>query len=144
MLVFSCGSSVNASVTVNSYCASETVGDVAYVINGNHSLDSNLNGCDINDAFIPQLKYTVSNGIDSAIVITDSEGNFSFPVHQDGIHTVTPIMPDQNNPDYYIATPANQSINFPADSSPTDIDFCLTTNQNAIIYIPNSNFKNKN
>ena len=131
-----------SNAIVNSYCASDIVGDVAYIINGKHNLDSDLNGCDANDSYIPHLKYTISNGIDNAIVVTDSYGNFSFPIHQDGMHTITPIMPEPNNPDYYIASPANTTFNFPTDSSPTDIEFCFAINQNATIYIPDSGFKN--
>jgi len=108
---------------VNTYCTF-TPGGEFYTIQGQQKFDNENDGCDITDGFIPNLKYSITDGTISASIISDNSGNYSIPV-QAGLHTITPIL---ENPNYFTATPLNAVIDFPTQTSPFFQDFCITPN----------------
>ncbi|RKR05248.1 putative repeat protein (TIGR01451 family)/predicted secreted protein (Por secretion system target) [Flavobacterium sp. 90] len=108
---------------ISSYC-SFTPGGTHYVIQGNHRLDSNMNGCDNKDIVVPNLKFKITDGVKTGNVISNSSGGYSIPV-KEGTHKITPVF---ENPDYFIAFPENIEITFPTQASPFIQDFCVTAN----------------
>lgn len=107
---------------VNSYC-SFTPGGNFYVIQGNSKFDSNNNGCDVLDTFYPNLRYSITNGINSGIYIANT-GAYSIPTLV-GTHTITPIL---ENPTYYNVSPSSFQVNFPVQTSPFTQNICITPN----------------
>ncbi len=112
-----------ATCTVNSYC-SFTPGGIFYTIQGNNKYDGNSNGCDASDAFYPNLKFSITDGIVTGNLISNSSGNYSIPVFA-GTHTLTPEL---ENPTYFTIDPANTTISFPTSTNPYVQDFCITPN----------------
>jgi hypothetical protein len=108
---------------VSSYC-SFVPGGAFYTIKGNQKLDSNNNGCDVNDFSIPNLKYTITNGSITGSIISDASGNYSMPV-QAGTNTITPKL---ENPTYFTVSPSTVNITFPTQTSPFTQNFCITPN----------------
>ncbi|MCD0465493.1 T9SS type A sorting domain-containing protein [Flavobacterium sp. ENC] len=111
------------NLAISSYC-SFTPGGTYYVIQGNHKLDSNMNGCDDQDIVVPNLKFTINDGVKAGNIISNFSGSYSIPV-KEGTHTITPVF---ENPDYYIVSPTNLAVSFPAQASPFVQNFCITAN----------------
>ncbi|MEZ7504996.1 T9SS type A sorting domain-containing protein [Flavobacterium sp. Arc2] len=109
--------------TVNSYC-SFTPGGVSYTIKGKSKVDTDNNGCTINDAVYKNLKFKITDGTNTGNFISDSSGNYSIPI-QAGSHTVTPIIENSN---YFNISPNAVNVTFPAETSPYSQDFCVTPN----------------
>jgi uncharacterized repeat protein (TIGR01451 family) len=112
-----------ATCTVNSYC-SFTPGGVYYIVEGNNTIDENANGCDASDAFYPNLKFSITDGIVTGNLISNTSGNYSIPV-LDGTHSLAPQL---ENPTYFTVSPASTTVSFPASTSPFVQDFCITPN----------------
>ena len=108
---------------VNSYC-SFTPGGNFYTIEGNTKLDSNSNGCDVNDINFSNLKFSITDGTTLGSIISNTLGNYSIPV-QAGSHTITPVL---ENPTYFNISPSSFVANFPTQTSPLVQDFCVTAN----------------
>ena len=108
---------------VGTYC-SFTPGGTFYTVQGNHKLDIDNNGCDSTDINIPNQRFLITNGITSAIIISNSSGNYSLPVSA-GTHTITPVF---ENPTYFMVSPTSTVVTFPTQSSPYTQDFCITAN----------------
>ncbi len=108
---------------VNSYC-SFVPGGTFYTIQGNQKIDSNKNGCDVNDIILPNLKYTIASGTTVGSIISDTSGNYSIPV-QAGTHTITPKL---ENPSYFTVSPTTVNVTFPTQTSPFTQNFCITPN----------------
>ncbi|MRX41198.1 T9SS type A sorting domain-containing protein [Flavobacterium sp. LC2016-23] len=111
------------NLAISSYC-SFTPGGTYYVIQGNHKLDSNMNGCDDQDIVVPNLKFTINDGVKTGTIISNFSGSYSIPV-KEGTHTITPVF---ENPDYYTVSPTNLAVSFPAQASPFVQNFCVTAN----------------
>jgi hypothetical protein len=109
--------------SVNTYCTF-TPGGNFYTIEGNTKLDSNVNGCDVNDFNYPNLKFSITDGTTSGSLISNTSGNYSIPV-QAGSYTITPII---ENPTYFNISPTSFVANFPTQTSPLMQDFCITAN----------------
>jgi Leucine-rich repeat (LRR) protein len=107
----------------NSYC-SFTPGGPFYTIQGINKLDSNNNGCDINDLNIPNLKLNFSNSQNATVLIPDATGNYQYDV-QEGTYTFIPIL---DNPAYFNVSPSTATASFPATANPFIQNFCLTPN----------------
>jgi len=107
----------------NSYC-SFVPGGTFYSINGQAKIDTNNNGCDVNDLEYKNLKYTITDGSISGSLITNADGGYSIPV-QAGTHTITPVL---ENPTYFNVLPSSLVVNFPTETSPYNQDFCITPN----------------
>lgn len=108
---------------VNSYC-SFTPGGQFYMIEGMARYDANANGCTPSDMAFPEMKYTITNGSQSAQFADDGTGNYAFPVTP-GTHTITPNI---ENPAYFSVNPASATVTFPGQSSPHTANFCLSAN----------------
>ncbi|WP_329804340.1 DUF7619 domain-containing protein [Flavobacterium facile] len=108
---------------VNTYC-SFTPGGTFYTIQGNNKFDSNNNGCDSNDPFLPNLKYDITNGTVNGIFISNTSENYTIPVGS-GSHTINPVL---ENPTYFNVSPSNVQVSFPATVSPFNQNFCITPN----------------
>lgn len=112
-----------SNCVVNSYC-SFVPGGRFYTIQGNSKFDDNNNGCDVLDSTFQNLKFSISEGINSGTFISDTSGNYSIAV-QAGTHTITPVL---ENPSYFSVSPANVVVDFPTQPSPFTQNFCLTAN----------------
>jgi Leucine-rich repeat (LRR) protein len=108
---------------VNSYC-SFTPGGAFYTIQGSNRFDSNANGCDASDSYIPNLKFAISDGTTSGTFISNTSGSYTIPV-QAGTHTVTPIL---ENPSYFTVSPTTATVSFPTVASPFIQNFCIAPN----------------
>ena len=109
----------------NSYC-SFVPGGLYYTIQGQQKFDNETDGCDIADGFIPNLKFSITNGTTTGTLISNNSGSYSIPV-QAGSYTVTPIL---DNPSYFSVSPTNIVVDFPAQASPFTQDFCVVANGN--------------
>ncbi|MBK8627741.1 MAG: hypothetical protein IPN86_19915 [Saprospiraceae bacterium] len=90
---------------VNSYC-SFTPGGKFYTIKGNNGFDVNNSGCDDQDLKASHIKYNITNGTASGTFLSNSTGNYSFPV-QAGTHT---IIPQLEYPDHFEVTPSSITV----------------------------------
>ncbi|NHN24471.1 T9SS type A sorting domain-containing protein [Flavobacterium jejuense] len=108
---------------VNSYC-SFIPGGVFYNVEGNVKYDFNDDDCDSNDINYSNLNFSITDGINSGSLISNSSGNYSIPV-QAGSHTITPNL---ENPTYFTISPTSLTVDFPTQASPFTQDFCVTAN----------------
>lgn len=111
-----------ASTIFTSYCSFDPAGTF-YTVQGNTTLDADLNGCDVNDVKMPNMKFSLTSGLISNTFISDETGLYSIPL-QEGVHTLQPVF---ENPSYFTASPAT-SVNFPETTSPFTQNFCITPN----------------
>ncbi|WP_033959911.1 DUF7619 domain-containing protein [Psychroserpens jangbogonensis] len=109
--------------TLNSYC-SFVPGNDYFIIEGNTRIDSDVNGCDINDAVFTNLNFAITNGTETRNFVSNTTGDYSIPVEAD-TYTITPIL---ENPEYFMVMPLNIAVSFPSDASPHQQDFCITPN----------------
>ncbi len=107
----------------NTYC-SFVPGGLFYTIQGDTKYDSNNNGCDDSDINYSNLNFTISNGIESGTLITNTSGNYLVPI-QEGSYSITPVL---ESPSYYTITPTSVSTDFPSETSPFIQNFCITPN----------------
>ncbi|MFK7750720.1 MAG: T9SS type A sorting domain-containing protein [Kordia sp.] len=108
---------------VNSYC-SFSPGGTLYTVSGEAKLDTNANGCDMNDQAFPNISFSITNGSDTGIFTADTSGNYEIPLSE-GTHTITPQL---ENSTYFTVSPTSVSVDFPTDASPNIQDFCITPN----------------
>ena len=73
------------SVVVNSYCSFNPGGDFNEV-QGTVSIDSDNNGCDLNDPIFPQFTLGVSDGTESGSITADASGNYYIPCSRRATH----------------------------------------------------------
>ena len=110
--------------TLNSYC-SFVPGGAFYSIQGNNKYDSNLNGCDDTDnLFYPNLRFSITSGINNGTIISDNVGSYQIPV-QAGNYTFSPIL---ENPAFFTIVPEQVNISFPIQASPFTQNFCISPN----------------
>ncbi|PXY47225.1 DUF7619 domain-containing protein [Flavobacterium hydrophilum] len=108
---------------VSSYC-SFTPGGIFYAVNGNTKFDTNSDGCDFSDKTFPNLKFSITNGVISSNLISNTSGAYSIYV-QTGTHTLTPVI---ENPDYFSVFPSAVAVSFPSVGTPFVQNFCVTPN----------------
>ena len=113
----------NSSCHINSYC-SFTPGGAFYEISGTKKMDSNANGCDVNDINYPNLIFNITDGINLGTFIASAAGDYYIPVSA-GDHTITPNL---ENPSYFNISPTSFTVDFPTQTSPFTQDFCVTAN----------------
>ena len=112
-----------STCNLNSYC-SFTPGGTFYTINGTNKIDENNNGCDATDLSYPNLKFTITDGINTGSLIANASDFYSIPV-QAGMYTITPQL---ENPSYFDISPASATIDFPVQASPFEQNFCILPN----------------
>ncbi len=117
------------NVTFETNCPPTPTGTLYYTIQGKNNLDSNLNGCDAGDNFLPEVEYTISNGSDDLTIYTDKFGNYEF-IGKAGTYTITPSVP---NTSYYTFSASSITVNLPADGTTVVHDFCITPNGPPIV-----------
>ena len=105
---------------LNSYCSFVPGGD-SYNIYGNSKLDSNNNGYDISDINFPNLKFAITDGVNSSNFISNQSGNYSLPINA-GTYTLTPIL---ENPNYFAVSPESIKVDFPTQISPFIQNFSI-------------------
>lgn len=114
---------LNPSLNVNSYC-SFTPGGQFYTIQGQQKFDNENDNCDLTDDFIPNFRYSITDGTNSGFVISNYTGNYSIPV-QTGSYAITPVL---ENPSYFTVSPQNVVVDFPTQTSPVTQNFCIAPN----------------
>lgn len=97
------------------------LGGDAFLVSGQNKLDTNNNGCDVNDIIYPNLKFDIVSNSTSSVLISDNTGNFAVPLPS-GKHTITPKL---ENPDYFNIQPKSVTIDFPTQISPLISNFCI-------------------
>src|SRR5690606_3331849 len=107
----------------NSYCSFVLGGDY-FEVTGSVKFDFDANGCDPLDTPSPFFQLNSTDGTNSGVFLSDSQGEYLIPV-QEGTHTITPVL---ENTDYFTISPAELTVNFPADPTPFLQDFCLAPN----------------
>ena len=108
---------------INSYCSFVPGGEY-YTVSGTTILDESGDGCDENDTLFPNLLFSISNGIESGTLISNTSGDYFIPLEA-GNHTLTPTI---ENPSYFTISPPNLTVDFPTQISPTLQNFCITPN----------------
>ncbi|WP_104734460.1 T9SS type A sorting domain-containing protein [Hanstruepera ponticola] len=113
----------NTDCVVNTYCSFVPGGSYS-IIEGSVTFDLDNNGCDLGDPFIPNIKFNITDGTVNGTIIPDTSGNYSISV-QEGIHEIYPVL---ENSEYFTIIPESISIDFPSETSPYNLDFCVTQN----------------
>ncbi|WP_055442466.1 DUF7619 domain-containing protein [Lacinutrix himadriensis] len=109
--------------SLSSYCTFSPGGETFSVV-GQCVLDINLNGCDGDDLYYPNLKFNISNGAENTSFVSNLNGFYDFEVVA-GMHTITPQF---ENPNYFSISPTSYTVAFPETASPFVQDFCITPN----------------
>ncbi|MES2813103.1 MAG: T9SS type A sorting domain-containing protein [Bacteroidota bacterium] len=100
------------------------LGENYYIVKGENRLDSNLNGCDVDDLRYNNLKFNISSGAINFNYVTNTSGSFNIGL-KSGNYTLTPSF---ENPTYFNVTPTSINVSFPAQASPFMQNFCITPN----------------
>lgn len=108
---------------VNSYC-SFTPGGEFYTIEGQNTIDEDMNGCDVSNPAYPYLYYGISDSTTTGAHLANGNGEFNIPLQQ-GTYAITPQL---ENPTYFSVSPSSLSVSLPDDGSPYLQDFCITPN----------------
>jgi hypothetical protein len=108
---------------LNTYCSFAPGGNF-FTIQGNAKYDIDANGCDATDINTAYKSFSISDGTNTTIVISDNLGNYTLPVIE-GTYTITPLM---ENSSYFNTTPTSSSVTFPDVASPFVQDFCVAPN----------------
>ncbi|WP_420572644.1 DUF7619 domain-containing protein [Kordia sp.] len=109
---------------VSTYCPF-TPGEAYHNVSGNTALDTNLDGCDVNDGGYPNLTYNINDGTTNGVTIANTSGDYIINFSSPGIHTITPEI---ENPDYFLIAPTILTVDTATDPNPTIQDFCVTPN----------------
>ncbi|MEC4004101.1 T9SS type A sorting domain-containing protein [Flavobacterium sp. SUN052] len=107
---------------------------------GKIKFDANSNGCDVNDAYLNNIRVKNVNGTATYSNYTNYNGNSQYYLIGDvGTNTVTVT----NLPSYFTVSPANQVFNFTTPGTTTASDFCVSINANVddleVVAIPRFN-----
>ena len=113
-----------ANVILNNYC-SFTPGGLYNTITGTTKLDQSLNGCDLSDPIISNLKIRITDGTNSGITFSNIAGDFKFYT-QAGSFDITPEV---ENPSFFNFTPTTATIPFANNNNNIATqDFCISAN----------------
>lgn len=109
---------------LNTYC-SFTPGGIYNTISGTATVDYDNNGCTTADLPFSSMKYSITDGTNSGIILGNANGEYANYLNA-GSYTLTPTF---ENPDYFIASPSNRIFVFADSNNNTQIqDFCITSN----------------
>ncbi|MFD2891313.1 T9SS type A sorting domain-containing protein [Flavobacterium chuncheonense] len=112
--------SYNATNFFSTYC-NFTPGGFYNTISGKISLDSDSNGCDINDITVNNIKVVIDDTTESGYTFTNSNGEYEFYTQSNTV-TITPYP----NINYYIQSPQFSSVTFLNQEQQQD--FCVVSN----------------
>jgi uncharacterized delta-60 repeat protein len=130
LLAYNFAETINNVIVPNIYRGVSTrslirlIGQDFNFINGQNKFDNENDGCDANDFSFSNLKFNITNGLNSYDFISNISGSYTI-ANGDGNYSVTPII---ENPNYFNVSPASISVNFPAQTSPVIQNFCITPN----------------
>lgn len=96
-----------------------------YTIQGNIRYDSNSNGCDPSDSYLPNQKLIYTNGSNSGNLIANETGFYSFYDVQVGNNSFSPVIENQS---YFTITPPSASVTISAANNLFVQDFCISPN----------------
>jgi hypothetical protein len=108
---------------LNSYCSFSPGGNF-FSIQGNSKYDADANGCGTNDLNSAFKSFSITDGTNTSIVISNNLGDYSLPVIE-GTYTITPLV---ENSSYFNISPTSSSVIFPDATSPFLQNFCTTAN----------------
>ncbi len=112
------------SIVFNTYC-SFTPGGLYNTITGKITIDTDNNGCDLQDAAYPYLRIDINDGTLTGSNFTDADGNYAFYT-QSGSFTVTPNIENQA---FFTLSPSSDSVTFPEiDQTVATHNFCIRPN----------------
>jgi uncharacterized repeat protein (TIGR01451 family) len=114
---------ISALWSLNKISWYENLGLVTNQIKGTITSDINSNGCDVNDALVPNVKIETDNGTQSIITFSLDNGFYQIFPHE-GSYTTSISLPN-----YFIANPTSQVSDFVGFSNTDIVDFCLESNQ---------------
>ncbi|RZJ64180.1 MAG: T9SS type A sorting domain-containing protein [Flavobacterium sp.] len=118
------GASNNSNAQVNSYC-SFTPGGLHNTISGTMKYDFDSDGCSAGDTAYAFFKVKIADGANQGIVFANEQGHYTAYA---GTGTFT-ITPEIENPDYFVITPPNATVNFANSNSNNQTqNFCLLPN----------------
>jgi hypothetical protein len=106
---------------VNSYCPYTAQGN-PYILSGDVTLDTNIDGCDENDEAFLYLKFHITDGTEEGYFFSNAVGDYKINL-SDTTYTISPQL---ENPDYFTVSPESITVTFPDDASPYIQDFCIT------------------
>ncbi len=112
---------------VNTYCSFTPGGDYN-TITGLTQFDLDNNGCDASDFAFPFLKIDINlEGVTTnSSVFSNESGNYQIFTNEVGTYE---LLPDIENPTYFVVTPNPAAIAIPViDNSTTIQNFCVTAN----------------
>ncbi|WP_430412580.1 DUF7619 domain-containing protein [Kordia sp.] len=116
---------LSADTVVGTYCSFTPGGDYV-TLQGTTRLDTNTNGCDINDTMFPNMEFGITHNGTTETMIANSSGNYEIHLaDDDDPYTITPQL---ENPTYFTVSPTSLTINTSTASNPTLQDFCITPN----------------
>ncbi|WP_299277317.1 T9SS type A sorting domain-containing protein [uncultured Psychroserpens sp.] len=112
------------SVEVNSYCSFTPSGNFN-TISGTALIDSNNNGCDVNDFPQYNVRINIDTGTDQGAMFTNTNGNYTFYTEEGNFD----LSPGIENSPWFDITPELTTISFSDANNNTAVqDFCVTTN----------------
>jgi len=111
------------NISVSSYCTFEPAGDYNR-ITGSVRLDLDSNGCDTSDSVITNMLLEINDGINQGYVSTNQIGDY-YAYFNIGDYT---IIPNIDNPNWFIATPNTANVSFVDYNNFVTQDFCFRPN----------------
>ncbi|MEC4005497.1 T9SS type A sorting domain-containing protein [Flavobacterium sp. SUN052] len=108
--------------SLSSYCTF-VPGGISNTIQGVVKYDSNTNGCDNLDSIYPNFQLSFFDGNVTENLIQNTTGSYSKSI-VNGSYLITPVV---ENPNYFSFTPSVATVEFPANASPFNQNFCVTS-----------------
>lgn len=115
-----------SAAVVSTFCPL-TPGNAYHSVSGITILDTDVNGCDVNDNGFPNMKYNITNSstLETGIVIANTSGYYTLDLQSDDVFT---IVPELENPNYFTVSPTTLTVDTSIASNLTTQDFCITPN----------------
>ncbi len=110
----------NPNVQVNSYC-SFVPGGSYNTITGKITYDEDNNGCDSNDAIMPNHKVKIFDGVNTGYTFTNQQGIYSFYTLLGNFE----ITPSQENSNLFSTSPSATTVSFTDSNNIDTNDFCV-------------------
>ncbi|WP_420570978.1 T9SS type A sorting domain-containing protein [Kordia sp.] len=101
----------------------KNIGNLENSINGLVRLDLNSDGCDANDAVLPNVMVSTSNGTYSFSTFTSEDGNYEIYTNTGDFTTTLQQFPN------YTSNPVSHTTSFTGPGNTDTSDFCLIPTQ---------------